>query len=103
MQQYLNFYQFCHCKHFKWPSVSQVLFYSPPLERFCWSQSNISNRYAKQNLYLQNILLGRTWKERPRNIVSESSRKKTCNCFCNALISSHRMLARSQRSVNLKS
>ena len=50
MQQYLIFYQFCYCKHFKWPSISQVLCYSPPLERFCWPESNISNHYANQNL-----------------------------------------------------
>ena len=63
MQLFL--YQFCCCKHFKWPSISQVLFYSPPLERFCWPESNISNHYAKQNLYLRNILLGRRSKQRP--------------------------------------
>ena len=76
MQSYVNFYQFCYCKHFKWLSISQVLFYSPPLQRFCWPESNISNHYAKQNLYLQNILLGRRSKERLRKTVSESSRKK---------------------------
>ena len=64
MQWYLNFYQFCYCKHFKWPSISPVLFFSPPLESFCWPESNISNHYAKQNLYLQE-LLGRRSKERP--------------------------------------
>ena len=38
-----TFYQFCYSKHFKWPSISQVLCYSPPLESFCWPKSNISN------------------------------------------------------------
>ena len=94
MQQYLNFYQFCYCKHFKWPSISH---------RSCVTLRH-SNVFAGQSptfptilpiktcLYLQNILLGCGSKERPRETVSESSRKK-------ALVSSHRMLARSQRSV----
>ena len=64
MQWYLNFYPFCYCEHFKWPSIFEVLCCSPPLERFCWPESNISNHYANQNLYLQNISLGHRWKER---------------------------------------
>ena len=64
MQWYLNFYQFFCCEHFKWPSIFEVLCCSPPLEHFCWPESNISNHYANQNLYLQNILLGRRSKER---------------------------------------
>ena len=31
---------------------------------FAYPESNVSNRYAIQNLYLQNILLGRRSKER---------------------------------------
>ena len=27
-------------EHFKWPSISQVLCYSTPLQRFCWPESN---------------------------------------------------------------
>ena len=64
MQWYLNFYPFCYCEHFKWPSIFEVLCCSPPLEHFCWPESNISNHYANQNLYLQNISLGHRWKER---------------------------------------
>ena len=41
MQWYLNFYQFCYRKLFKWPSISQVLGYFPPLKRFCWPEFNI--------------------------------------------------------------
>ena len=59
MQWYLNFYPFCYCERFKWPSIFEVLCCSPPLECFCWPESNISNHYANQDLYLQNILLGR--------------------------------------------
>ena len=58
MQWYLNFHPFCYCEHFKWPSIFEVLCCSPPLERFCWPESNISNHYANRNLYLQNIFLG---------------------------------------------
>ena len=90
MQQYLNFDQFCYCRHFKWPSVSPmasnglpflnlpVFCYSPPLERFCWPESNISNHYANRNLYLQNNIIGT---QIERKNLSESSWKKLAIAF----------------------
>ena len=58
MQQYINFHPFCYCRHFKWPSISQVFCYSPSLKRFCWAESNISNHYKPIRIYTFRIF---TW------------------------------------------
>ena len=65
MQYYLNFYQFCYCKHFKYPPFLKSCVTILHSNVFAGPESNISNHYANQNLYLQNILLERRSKETP--------------------------------------
>ena len=60
-------------KEFKGDTATAIECYGRVWRR---PESNISNHYATQNLYLQNILLGSRSKERPRETVSELSRKK---------------------------
>ena len=86
MQWYLNFYQFCYCKHFKWPSIYQVLCYSPGL------QFRQSKFMPLEYSFIVGVD-GKKDKERP--YLNHLQSVKTCNCFRNTLIRSHRMLSRS--------
>ena len=43
MHEYLTLYQVCYSKQFKWPSVSQVLCYFPPLNVFAGQSPTFPN------------------------------------------------------------
>ena len=82
-----------NCKHFKWPSISQVLCCSTPLQRFCWPESNPF--LSSKLIQIFNFGIFIYWdvdrkREQKRPYLNHLG--KTYNCFCNALISSHRIL-----------
>ena len=80
-------------EHSKWPSISQVLCYSTPLQLFCWSESN--RLLTSELIQIFNFGIFIYWdvdrkREQKRPYLNHLG--KTYNCFCNALISSHRIL-----------